>query len=108
MQKIYLQQQAKNKCAEVHHFAWYFRCETNCLDEDSDEANNNNVANNVENEAGVQQVSEVGDNNAITIPPDNIIAKEIQAIEISKCKNKASTSSSNIKASRVHIQDPKA
>ena len=78
------------------------------MDEESDQANNNNVANNVENEAGVQQVSEVGDNDEITTPPDNIIEKEIQAIEISKCKSKASTSSSNIKASRVHIQDPKA
>ena len=55
-------------------------------------------------------MSEVGDKDEITTPPDNIIAKEIQAIEISKCKSKASTSSSssNIKASRVHIQEPKA
>ena len=68
------------------------------------------MATNVENEAGVQSVSEVGDKDEITTPPDNIIAKEIQAIEISKCKSKASTSSSssNIKASRVHIQEPKA
>ena len=64
----------------------------------------------MENEAGVQAVSEAGDKDEITTPPDNIIAQEIQAIEISKCKSKASTSSSssNIKASRVHIQDPKA
>ena len=62
----------------------------------------------MENEAGVQQVSEVANNDVITMPPDNIIAKEMQAIEISKCKSKASTSSSNIKASRVHIQDPRA
>ena len=62
----------------------------------------------MENEAGVQAVSEAGDKDEITTPPDNIIAKEIQAIELSKCKSKASTSSSNIKASRVHIQDPKA
>ena len=61
----------------------------------------------MKNKAGVLQVAEVGDNNEITMPPDNIIAKEIQAIEISKYKTKASTSSSNIKASRVHIQDPK-
>ena len=80
------------------------------MDEDSDDTNNNNVATNVENEAGVQAASKVGDKDEITTSPDNIIAKEIQAIEISKCKSKAntSTSSSNIKASRVHIQDPKA
>ena len=68
------------------------------------------MASNVENEAGVQAVSEAGDKDESTTPPDNIIAKEIQAIEISKCKSKASTSSSssNIKAFRVHIQDPKA
>lgn len=62
----------------------------------------------MENEAAVQAVSDAGDKDEITTPPDNIIAKEIQAIEISKCKSKASTSSSNIKASRAHIQDPKA
>ena len=74
------------------------------MDEDSDETNNNNV----ENEAGVQQVSEVADNDEITTPPDNVIAKKMQTIDLNKCKSKASTSSSNIKASRVHIQDPRA
>ena len=68
------------------------------------------MATNVENEAGVQSVSEVGDKDEITTLQDNIIAEEIQATEISKCKSKESTSSSssNIKASRVHIQEPKA
>ena len=53
-------------------------------------------------------MSEVADNDVITLPPDNVITKEMQAIEINKCKSKASTSCSNIKASRVHIQDPRA
>ena len=82
------------------------RRESNC----SDDETNNNVAGNVHNEAGVQQVSQVAEDEEITTPPDNVIAREMQVIEISN-KTKASSSSSsssNIKASRVHIQEPKA
>ena len=63
------------------------------------------MASNVQNKTGVESVAEAGDNAEITMSPDNIIAKEMQAIKISN--SKASTSSSNIKASRVHIHNPK-
>ena len=57
----------------------------------------------------MQQVSQVAEDEEITTPPDNVIAREMQAIEISnKTKASSSSSSSNIKASRVHIQEPKA
>ena len=57
----------------------------------------------------MQQVSQVAEDEEITMPPDNVIAREMQAIEISnKTKASSSSSSSNIKASRVHIQEPKA
>ena len=73
----------------------HYRRESNCSDEEGIEVDG----------PGVETVEDL-ECEQITTPPDNLVAKEMQSIEVQKFKKASGTSS--ITASRVHIQDPKS
>ena len=63
------------------------------------------------NAAGVQQVedADADENEEITTPPDDLVAREIDSIENTpRASTSSSSSSSSLGPSRMHIQKPRA